>query len=70
MFCPTGLADRISEEYDGERERDIKNDFIFFHSNNSVNGGGLSYWYVEDLRVGNWTISHLSFFFYIIAPLL
>lgn len=45
-----------------ERERDIKNDFFFFHSNNSVNGGGLSYWYMEDLRVGDWVISHLSFF--------
>ena len=38
-FCPTGSANRISDEYEGKRSN--KNESLTFDPNNSVNSGGL-----------------------------
>lgn len=38
-FCPTGPADRVSDEYEGKRSN--SNEVLIFDPNNSVNGGGL-----------------------------
>ena len=38
-FYPTGSANRISDEYEGNRSN--KNESLTFDPNNSVNSGGL-----------------------------